>query len=803
MTTKRKIILGFTLVIVVLIAVGVAGYKGISDMSHSFGYYDRFAHANVHISDMLTEVWAQAFEMERFTDTYKTEHAQAAKKHMETAAELGRKALSYLRDPQRQETMKKAVAAVEEYASLIDGIQKNLLSWQNEYDKTILPALSALQEMTNTIGAKAAQTENIPVLGEINTVWAAMMRMSYSMARFAEESSDENAALVSDAINGMKPALQSLSEDMTTETARKDFAAYRQAFELVEKSFNAQKTFALNATHSVAKSYELDSALRSAASALNTTIDEEMGRTSKATVEASANAQNLTLAISVIGFAVGLLFALYIIVGLSRILARMSAYAMAVADGDFSHDPKITEKGEIGAMVTALKRIPATLVATVKECNAAANKISCGQFRTRLDEQGFRGGFKELAHAVNTMGESYTKVIDELPVSIMSADLDRKVQFLNTMAQSISGSNAVGSFCGDQLKSSVCSNDQCYGKRSIREKKTLGGEVTVQTPKGTMHLALSSMPLYDLEGKSAGSMEIISDITQIKTQQITMAEVARHAMDISDRVAAASEELSAQVEQVSRGAEIQRERVESTASAMTEMNSTVLEVARNAGEASDQSDNTRSNAEEGAALVNKVVAAINGVNRVAMKLQDNMKDLGSRAESIGGVMNVISDIADQTNLLALNAAIEAARAGDAGRGFAVVADEVRKLAEKTMAATQEVGSSITAIQNATQMNISEVSNAVHGVTEATGLANSSGEALQGIVGLASATSSAVASIATASEEQSATSEEITRAIEEISRIVAETAEGMIQSSQAVQDLSRMAQELKRVLDDLK
>ena len=236
---------------------------------------------------------------------------------------------------------------------------------------------------------------------------------------------------------------------------------------------------------------------------------------------------------------------------------------------------------------------------------------------------------------------------------------------------------------------------------------------------------------------------------------------------------------------------------------MTEMNATVLEVARSAGQASEQSDGTRSKAQDGAELVNKVVRSINTVNGVASTLQGNMQELGKQAESIGGVMNVISDIADQTNLLALNAAIEAARAGEAGRGFAVVADEVRKLAEKTMTATQEVGASITAIQHSARANINEVGTAVENITEATSLANSSGEALKEIVNLAAANSSVVASIATAAEEQSATSEEINRAIDEINRIVAETTDGMVQSSAAVQDLSRMAQELRRVMEGLK
>jgi len=278
--------------------------------------------------------------------------------------------------------------------------------------------------------------------------------------------------------------------------------------------------------------------------------------------------------------------------------------------------------------------------------------------------------------------------------------------------------------------------------------------------------------------------------------------VAKNASAIADRVAGAADNLATRVEQVSHGAEMQRSRVNSTATAMEEMNTTVLEVAKNAGQASDQSEQTKHKANDGSALVNKVVQSINLVNKVASTLQTNMQELGAQAESIGGVMNVISDIADQTNLLALNAAIEAARAGEAGRGFAVVADEVRKLAEKTMSATQEVGANITAIQQSAHTNIDEVGAAAKAVAEATELANISGQALSEIVALASASSSVVASIATAAEEQSATFEEINQAVEEISKIVGETSDGMVQSSAAVQELSKMAHELNTVMGEL-
>ncbi len=239
-----------------------------------------------------------------------------------------------------------------------------------------------------------------------------------------------------------------------------------------------------------------------------------------------------------------------------------------------------------------------------------------------------------------------------------------------------------------------------------------------------------------------------------------MMQAAGQLERVVEVVSSASEQLSAQIEQSSRGTEVQSARVAETATAMEEMNSTVLEVARNASQAAESTDNARKKAAEGSQVVSQVVAGIDDMQRVSLALKEDMEVLGKQAEGIGQVMNVISDIADQTNLLALNAAIEAARAGDAGRGFAVVADEVRKLAEKTMTATKEVGEAISGIQQGTRKNLENVERSARTVQQATELANKSGEALVEIVHMVETATDQVRSIATASEEQSATSEEI-------------------------------------------
>ncbi|OEU68620.1 MAG: chemotaxis protein [Desulfovibrio sp. S3730MH75] len=282
-----------------------------------------------------------------------------------------------------------------------------------------------------------------------------------------------------------------------------------------------------------------------------------------------------------------------------------------------------------------------------------------------------------------------------------------------------------------------------------------------------------------------------------------MLAAAEKLQSVIDRVSTITDEVTSSADEILSGSEFQKQRVAETATAMEEMNATVLEVARNASETNESSEMSMQKATEGSKMVQETVDAMTDIQQRTAVLKETMEQLGTQSVEIGNVLGVINDIADQTNLLALNAAIEAARAGEAGRGFAVVADEVRKLAEKTIGATDEVESSINSIQKLARENVQGMDATVTAVEKATDLSRESGNMLGEIVDLAKNSADQVRSIATAAEQQSATSEEINRSVGEIDSMTEENTRNSQRASEGTQNLSEEVQILLALVEDLR
>ena len=534
-------------------------------------------------------------------------------------------------------------------------------------------------------------------------------------------------------------------------------------------------------------------------------IQEESHAAAQVFDDARRAAITTALGVAGLGVLAAVLVAAVMTLSITRPLKKATAFALDLAAGAVDKDLPIRQRDEVGEVCWALRRIAESLRNVLGEFAAATGNISLGRLRSRGDSSTFKGAFADLIGNANRMADTLVNYLDMVPSPITTLDNEHAILFINKAGAQAGGADPhqlQGAKCYDHFKTGDCHTPGCACTRAMEMRGPASSETTARPGDSDLEIVYSAVPITDAAGNVVGAFEMVTDQTEIKRAQKQMHRLADQAQGIASNLSSAAEELSAQVEESSRGSDIQRERAAETATAMEEMNSTVMAVAHSASNAAKAADATQVKAREGARNVEALVAAVLAIKAQMDALSANMAGLGQQAEGISRVLNVISDIADQTNLLALNAAIEAARAGDAGRGFAVVADEVRKLAEKTMTATQEVGDAITAIQDGARRSIGETQKAAESVAGSAATAQASGAALNEIVALAEETADQVRSIAAASEQQSASSEQINRSTEEINRISTETAETMGQSAQAVVELARLAQQLGALIQEM-
>tara|TARA_B110001454_G_scaffold15036_2_gene13456 strand:+ start:6742 stop:8385 length:1644 start_codon:yes stop_codon:yes gene_type:complete len=296
----------------------------------------------------------------------------------------------------------------------------------------------------------------------------------------------------------------------------------------------------------------------------------------------------------------------------------------------------------------------------------------------------------------------------------------------------------------------------------------------------------------------------VADLTKafntfIEKIQISIIDVNQTNTELTD----ASQQLE-QVAQVGKKhMEQQSQETYQVATAVTEMSSTVQEIARSAEQAAVAVKGANDEANEGLAVMGQTTHGITELANEVKSAAAVINQLEAESQSIGSVLDVIRGIAEQTNLLALNAAIEAARAGEQGRGFAVVADEVRTLASRTQQSTEEINEMIARLQKGTSDAVRVMNDGSEKANSTVELAGTSAMALEKIVEAVGTISEMTIQIATAAEEQSAVAKEIDQSVVKISKLSEESSENSHKVLGASSNLNNLGGKLKRIIDTFK
>lgn len=279
----------------------------------------------------------------------------------------------------------------------------------------------------------------------------------------------------------------------------------------------------------------------------------------------------------------------------------------------------------------------------------------------------------------------------------------------------------------------------------------------------------------------------------------SLAQVERSSSSVSD----AATRLSASIDRAKLSMNAQQGETEQVATAINEMTASVADVAQNTEGAARAAEQASQASGKGLGVMQQTRKTIEALAGEVDLSAQKVAALAVHSQEIGGVIEVIRNIADQTNLLALNAAIEAARAGEQGRGFAVVADEVRTLASRTQNSTAEIQRIIQQLQTATNAAVEQMKAGKERAQDCLTSADQTSSSLDAINEGVGSIVGMNTQIASAAVQQHAVSEDINRNVTEIRNGTFLLMEGIEDNAVTADELSLLAGELRTVVGRFK
>ncbi len=275
---------------------------------------------------------------------------------------------------------------------------------------------------------------------------------------------------------------------------------------------------------------------------------------------------------------------------------------------------------------------------------------------------------------------------------------------------------------------------------------------------------------------------------------------------LSRQIGAAVNHVQSSSAELQSGANQQACGAKEAATAMNEITTTVSEllatsrqIADSAQQVAHIAEDTAKAARGGDQTVLQSLESMAGIRRQVDLIVSHMLNLGQKSQQIGGVLDIINELAEQTNILSINATIEAAGAGEHGKRFAVVGDEIRKLADRVAGSTKEIRALVEEIHAAvnttilaTEMGSKAVDAGLHRFEEVT-------RGFKEIAGMVGTTTQAAREIGLSTKQQMTAVEQVNAAISGAAQATREAEASATQTLQTATQLAQLSHRLSRLV----
>lgn len=321
----------------------------------------------------------------------------------------------------------------------------------------------------------------------------------------------------------------------------------------------------------------------------------------------------------------------------------------------------------------------------------------------------------------------------------------------------------------------------------LTEKVTIKSKDEIATLFSSVNRMIDS--LRDMTTRIIGLIhEVEKDSKVLNDQAVASAHVASTVSSAMDEVAKGSEQLSADMVNISTNVEDNNKSVQS-------MSDTIEKIV-------EHSKSTKNVIQDGQISMENMKQKINSIVDQSTDSTIIMKELDRKLQAITDITTLIHDISEQTNLLALNASIEAARAGEHGKGFAVVAQEVKKLAEQSGNSVEKISSLIAEIQNDSEKALINMDQGKKSAVEGANMTMATETSFQNIFKFIDHLAQDIDEIAVASGRLFSSSQSISSSVDSVVAISEQTTAGVQEVASTSEEQKQAVNELQSISENL-
>jgi methyl-accepting chemotaxis protein len=264
-------------------------------------------------------------------------------------------------------------------------------------------------------------------------------------------------------------------------------------------------------------------------------------------------------------------------------------------------------------------------------------------------------------------------------------------------------------------------------------------------------------------------------------------------------IQSSSAELQSAATQQATGAKEQATAMSEITTTITELLATSRQIAESSQRVVMIAEQTAGAARSGDLTVEKANESVAGIRRQVDVIVSHMLELGKKSQQIGGVLDIVSELAEQTNILAINATIEAAGAGEAGKRFSIVADEIRKLADRVAGSTKEIRGLIDDVRSAVNTTVMTTETGSKAVEAGSKQFAEVASAFKQITAQVTTATEAAKEIGLSTKQQASAVEQVNVAVTNVAQATKETEVSTGQTLQTASALAGLSRDLLRIV----